>query len=323
MDLNEIIIQHILMNDRMRIFLKAIESADNNFSDNDDEFEDENYKIEDNILKKFYFQIIAISKDLNFFSNSKNQIHIIKKNLGNIIKDNLPVDKHNILITLDDKYKNMFIDSIVQTKKFSKLELKEIKNNYPPFEELYEFKIIFEDFLKNKCQLGSFLDYKGNLFSLIKDYKIGEKGKNINYWIGFGLNVKEKFDNGNIDWLDKNSEWITAFHGVGGKLSSNQVKDKLIKKIKNGINQGGSQTKLKYEDKRHIGKRVGTGVYLTPNLKILENYCGIITYNKKKYLVALMTKVKIDKIREPKEINFIWVLPKNYVRAYCILFKKI
>ena len=80
---------------------------------------------------------------------------------------------------------------------------------------------------------------------------------------------------------------------------------------------------MKYEDKRHIGKRVGTGVYLTPNLKILENYCGIITYNKKKYLVALMTKVKIDKIREPKDINFIWVLPKDYVRAYSILFKKL
>lgn len=36
-----------------------------------------------------------------------------------------------------------------------------------------------------------------------------------------------------------------------------------------------------------------------------------------------MTKVKIDKIREPKDINFIWVLPKDYVRAYRILFKKL
>ena len=36
-----------------------------------------------------------------------------------------------------------------------------------------------------------------------------------------------------------------------------------------------------------------------------------------------MVKVKIDKIREPKDINYIWVLNKDYVRAYRILLKKI
>ena len=96
-----------------------------------------------------------------------------------------------------------------------------------------------------------------------------------------------------------------------------------MKKVKNGITQGKSQTKLKLDDIRHPGKKVGTGVYLTPNLNFVDNYSGIIMYNERKYRVALMVKVKIDQIREPKDINYIWVLNKNYVRAYRILLKKI
>ena len=96
-----------------------------------------------------------------------------------------------------------------------------------------------------------------------------------------------------------------------------------MNKVKNGITQGHSQTKFKLDYIRHPGKKVGNGVYLTPNLNFVDNYSGIILFNKRKYRVALMVKVKIDKIREPKDINYIWVLNKDYVRAYRILLKKI
>ena len=152
-----------------------------------------------------------------------------------------------------------------------------------------------------------------------KLYKKVEKGKNE--WFGIGLKVLGKYDNNK--WLTENSEWTTAYHGVGGKLPHKQVKEKLVNKVKNGITQGNSQTKFKLDDIRHPGIKVGNGVYLTPNLNFVDNYSGIIVFNKKKYRVALMVKVKIDKIREPKDINYIWVLHKDYVRAYRILLKKI
>ena len=114
-------------------------------------------------------------------------------------------------------------------------------------------------------------------------------------------------------------------HGVGRKLSSNQVKEKLIRKIKEGIKQGNSQIKTRTDDKRHLGRKVGNGIYLTPNLNMLENYSGIIKFNHENYRVALMAKVKINKIREPIDANYIYVLPSegNFVRPYRILLKKI
>ena len=118
------------------------------------------------------------------------------------------------------------------------------------------------------------------------------------------------------------NEWAIAYYGVGGRLPRNEVKDKLKNKIKNGIEQGNSQTKFNMDDIRHPGKKIGTGVYLTPNIKLVENYCGIISFNNERYRVALMVKVRIDKIRQPKDINY-WILSTKYIRPYRILLKKI
>jgi hypothetical protein len=120
----------------------------------------------------------------------------------------------------------------------------------------------------------------------------------------------------------KDSKWAIAYHGVGGRLPTKLVKDKLQKKIKEGLKQGTSQTKCHSDDIRHPGKRIGTGVYLTPNINIAENYSGIISFNKERYKVALMSKIRIDKIRESKDINF-WILNSKYIRAYLILLKKL
>jgi hypothetical protein len=75
-------------------------------------------------------------------------------------------------------------------------------------------------------------------------------------------------------------------------------------------------------DIRRPGKRIGTGVYLTPNIDYIDKYCGKISFNEKKYLVALKVKVKIDKIRQPKDED-IWILFKKYIRLNSILLKKL
>ena len=59
------------------------------------------------------------------------------------------------------------------------------------------------------------------------------------------------------------------------------------------------------KDKRHRGRTIGKGIYLTKDINIAEEYSGIIPFNCKKYKIVLMAKVLIDKIREPENYNYL------------------
>ena len=74
-------------------------------------------------------------------------------------------------------------------------------------------------------------------------------------------------------------------------------------------------------DKRHNGKKIGEGIYLTPDINIADKFSGKISINNKRYKVVLMAKVLISKIREPENFNF-WILNKEDIRFYRILVKE-
>ena len=142
-------------------------------------------------------------------------------------------------------------------------------------------------------------------------------------WIGIGLKVIGKFDDD--DWLterDGTSKWAIAYHGLGRMNSFEQIKN-ILKNviIKEGLIPGPSQVKCHHNDLRHPGKKIGTGVYMTQNISIAEQYSGIICFNNKKYKIVLMARVLIDKIREPEDVNY-WILNKEYIRVYRILLKE-
>ena len=206
---------------------------------------------------------------------------------------------------------------------FANLSLEQIKDLYLNFKELYEYRNIV-DYLIKECEIQKNIDLKDNFIIKINDNgKIKEENYTPYKWIGIRLKIKEKNnnnDNLNLDYNDK--EYTFAYYGVGRGLSINEVKDKLKKKIKKGLEQGHSQIIWDLDDSRHPGKKIGTGVYLTPNINYIDNFCGNIIFNGKKFLVALMVKVRISKIRQPKDIN-IWILDKKYIRPYSILLKKI
>ena len=296
---------------------EVVNEVYNENSEHDEEKQKEKEKEKNNknnnfdkkILNNFYYFINIVPKNNSRFDENA------KKQFENKFK--LKINPNNFIVSNNNKY---FIDNLVRNNNFLNLSLNEIKNLYPNLEELYEYKSIF-DYLINECDIKNYIDCKGNFI-----IKINDKGKTneVYYppygWIGIGLKIRNNDDYLNLNYND--NEWAIAYYGVGGRLSINEVKDKLKTKIKNGLNQGKSQTKWNLNDIRHNGKKIGTGVYLTPNINLGENYCGIITFNKEKYRVALMVKVKIDKIREPKDINF-WILNSKYVRPYRILLKKI
>jgi hypothetical protein len=285
----------------------------------------------------------------NFVKNKKNQnqnqnsksktlenyyllINLIYKKEGNLeneiiqaFNSNFSLNKDQILFSYNKSY---FIDRIIRTEKFDNLSLSEIKKNYQYFNELYEFKYFIDELLITQCKIDKkLIDYKGHFIIPNKSNNF-IRGKEKYYppygWIGIGLKALGKYNDGD-DWINdssKESKWSIAYHGVGGNLPSSEVLKKLNKKIINGLEDGESQYKCNYFDIRHKNKRIGTGVYLTPNIDIAENYSGEIKFNNSKYKIALMVKVLNDKIREPEDINF-WILNKKYIRIYRVLIKKI
>ena len=289
---------------------------DNDNDDSEGSFDENNVQNESLHTfgsKYFYFSVNSTIK-----SSSETDI---KNKLTTFFVQNLNINNEDIFLSFNLYDKIIFVDNFIKTKKILNLSCDEIKKLYPNLEELYEFKDIFDSLIK-ECNIKDYIDERGNFIIQNKKETIEEYYPPYE-WIGIGLKVLGKYEDDN--WLldnSKNNEWAIAYHGVGGKLSINEVKNKLEKKIKEGLKQGKSQRQCNLYDSRHPGKRIGTGVYLTPDINKVEDFSGIIQINKKRYRVALMSKVKIDKIRQKENIN-IWILNPKYIRIYRILLKKI
>ena len=271
-----------------------------------------------NNCNQFYYIISLITKGKNISINKDN----IKLLFFNNLKEKLNIKENNIFLSFDN-YKN-FIESYIKTKEFSDSYINIIKRDYPDFNKLLEYKMIYEDIKKiNK----SYFDYNGNTISPNSSFNNlrGKEEYDPPYgWFGIGLNIS-KYGN-NKDWIENKtntSKWAIAYHGVGQFLSNDKVKAKIIDIIsKNSLVPTKKQKYKDSKDKRNPGKKIGEGIYLTPKIKMAENFAGIININNKKYKVLLMARVLIEKIREPEELEY-WILNKDEIRFYRILVKEI
>ena len=196
------------------------------------------------------------------------------------------------------------------------------------------------------------LDAKGNRNS---GWGIGEKRGGYPYrppigWIGFGLNVRGKYDDGNDDWLNydgNKNEWAVAYHsvGVGGKAKNLAeavrfiVKGECMDKNNNNGNEkvflvpgkGQAHEKCNNANKNISGDAlVGVGAYCSPNPKVMNSYGA--EYGG--YKMALMLRVKPSRIRNcncycdcggESEKGGYWVLngKSDEMRPYRILVKKV
>lgn len=109
------------------------------------------------------------------------------------------ISKDTLILT--DPQRGSFQISFFQNDDFNKLSLNDLKKMG---KELYGLKEIQENLIINACKLTkNMLDAKGNRST---GWGIGEKRGGYDYrppmgWIGYGLNVRGKYDNGNDDWL--------------------------------------------------------------------------------------------------------------------------
>ena len=272
----------------------------------------------------FHYIIYLISQKNQTFNKSN-----FKKAFLNKLKDLLELNEKNIILSFnkninnDNNNKNSkeFIDRFIKTNTFLALSLNEIKKYYPSSEQLYEYKNIYDNILKNK----EYFDIKGNkiCFNSSNNLVRGtEKYYPPNNWLGIGLKVKGKYKND--QWLDPRSkDWAIAYYSITQTRSSNHLKEILNNIIvKNELSNGNFQLKCSSDDKRNNGKKVGTGIYLYQDINMAEKFTNIININGKRYKVILMAKVLINKIKEPIDINY-WIFQKkDYIRFYRILVKE-
>ena len=321
-------IKKIFIDEKINIYKETLNILESNFFSYDDVtqtiiFNDSYNEYEEN-KNKFYYSInLTPIRNYSFLDISN-----IKDTLTNKIISNLSIDKDNILVSFYGK--NNFIDNFIRTKEFIELSLQMIKNTYPNLEQLYELKMI-NDLLSEQYEMRKYIDYLGNFIIPNKSSNL-KRGTEKYYppygWFGIGLKVKGKYKGDKKDkddnWLNdisESSKWAIAYHGVGRMSTDDEIKKILLNIMEEGLKPGQSQIKCHSMDKRHPGKKIGTGVYLTQNISIAEEYSGIIQFNNKQYKIVLMAKVLIEKIREPEDYNY-WILSNNNIRVYRILLKE-
>ena len=150
-------------------------------------------------------------------------------------------------------------------------------------------------------------------------------------WIGFGLNVLNKYDDGNNDWLacdGRPGEWCIAYHGACVRNTSDQIKQIIKPILEQNLKPGSGQACSGDNDLNHPGQKVGVGVYCSPNPAVIDGYAGIIEVNGFRYKVAFMLRVKPDKIRISSGTPDYWVLNAgngnfSEMRPYRFLIRKI
>ena len=279
--------------------------------------------------------------DLHFeFGNKRNNELLTNKNEYEKFKNNLKLKlSKDYNISIDEiivtyPYKGSFhVQLIFQSDEFNNLDLDEFKRRFKndkEFQELANLKEIQSDVILSACKLyKSQLDHRGNR---TEGWGIGEKRGNKDYyppigWTGIGLKVLDEYENNK--WIGMNNspdEWCVAYHGVGYGQTSDNVKRITGLIYKGNFKPGSGQVHNNCSDKFHIGKKVGKGVYCTPNIKTAEGYAGISTINGKNYKTVLMVRVKPDSLRCCNDHDFAkdyWVVngTSDEIRPYRILYK--
>ena len=185
------------------------------------------------------------------------------------------------------------------------------------------------DNLIENILINEFKFTKDLLYSELNATNWGNKGKKggfdynpPNGWIGIGLNVLGKYDNGNDDWVKDNgnkNEWAVSYHNTKGIY--------LKSIVTNGFKIGQSQSYKDSNDIYHSGQKVGTGIYFNNDLKLMEYFAKLQSFDfyGKKFMAALMVRVKPDKIRSPSSSPNFWVLnpTSDEIRPYRILLKEV
>ena len=230
---------------------------------------------------------------------------------------NISEDSEDDIIITNPKRGRSFQLSVIFKTRDLDLTKNELIEKFQNELELKTLKIR-KDLLLNACKISEgMFDKKGNKDSGWGDGEDrgGERYIPPEGWIGYGLKVWDKYDldkgEKKNNWLSFNNsegEWCIAYRGVGNEIERNE------------------ENVYSYDDDiKHPGKKVGNGVYCSPNPEVMERYAEIIKKGQKKYKIGLMVRVNPKKIRVSDRNADFWIVDGNDddIRPYRILVKEI
>ena len=218
------------------------------------------------------------------------------------------------------------ITAIIKQSIFNEYSADKLKKELIKMKEFNNLKEIKQSILLSGCKLNTYMiEPRANN----KDGQWGDneiRGGEIYYppkgWIGYGLRVADRYDNGDNSWLDydhSEGEWCVAYHGIIGNQHLNKNNSLLTNSLKPGI----SKQFINHKD--YLGRTIGEGIIVTPKPELMEQNCGIFKCCGKEYKIGFMTRVNPKKIRKPKGKDDYWVVngTDNEIRPYRILIKEL
>ena len=244
---------------------------------------------------------------------------------------NISTDNAFLIVNdyIDEKnHKNIYI-----------IKEKKILKSMAILNEIHDLKL---NFLIKVCKINpNKLEAKYDSIYFKQDNNTtikGEKYYSPEGYFGIGIKI-ENDDNLPFAYLTLSNKFTKKqLECVFNELIENKKLDKIENKKEN-----------KAFDKNHWAK-IGTGIYLFPNIATAEKHTGTFEINGKQYKIVIMVKVMKDKIKQPKikkseskesenkepnenkkpdekkEPDYndygYWVVEKDYVKICRILFKE-
>ena len=261
-----------------------------------------NKKLKENFIKT-YISIVSEKikvnyKDLHFVSMSKGSVSLNLSTIGS----------------------------------FDEISLDEFQRDYNEIKDI-SYKLLLEGCLISRELFDTRWNNRDGGWA-----RKGEMRGGRNYdppigWLGYGLKVLNKYDEGNNTWLgmqNKKGEWWVAYHGTARGENDNTKKLTIPKNIieegfKVGVNQAHQNCHNINELSNNKYSTVGRGVYLTDKIDIAEIYSGNFEYDNHRYNLVFMCRVCPEEVRiSERQKNYFVVNPSdNCVRPYRILLKEI
>jgi len=266
--------------------------------------------------KKYYLSFAVDPQTLGELLRLKTKQDIFKNSLIEAISGLYGIPKDDILITRPINDRKNYTVILIFKQQDVPIEKAYVMNcfmKYPGLNKLIDVKrsSIIDAIILNKSMLDPLGNNKSGNWGYFET-RGGEDYIPPEGFDRFGLNVYNKYDNLNNDWLSHKNiegEWCVAYSWIT-------------------YSKEGSNLNEKYEndnDIRNKGHKVGKGIYCSQTPDNMENYTQAIEINGQKYKLGLMLRVNPKKIRSPESKDELWVVNGNpdEIRPYGILIKKL
>jgi hypothetical protein len=266
--------------------------------------------------KKYYLSFALEPTKLGEMLKLKTRQDNFKNSLIETVSGLFGIPKDEILVTRPVNDRQYYTVILIFKEKDIMIEKSFLISYFANFQDLNKLidvkrVSIIDAIILNKSMLDSRGNAKDGMYGHYEE-RGGEEYIPPDGFDRFGLNVYNKYDNLNNNWLSHQGiegEWCVAYSWITySKESSN-----LNEKYQND------------EDTRNKGQKVGKGIYCSQTPDNMENYTQAIDINGQKFKLGLMLRVNPKKIRCPKSQEEFWVVNGNpdEIRPYGILIKKI